>query len=228
MFKILFIFSFASVLGWIIETTYRCVMLKKIVNPGFMSGCVVPIYGFGALILYSVCKLAEHFTIKYEALLVIFLSMILLTLLELLSGIFVLKFFNLKLWDYSNRKFNFKGIICFRFTMYWGIFALIFYLFMYEFIDNISSSFISNNVCLFILGLFYGIFFIDLCISINLSSKIKKYAESKKKIVDVDKLRIDIIKRLSKNKLLNMLYPYLSTNVFIKNKIKDDKNDIQA
>ena len=54
MFKILFIFSFTSVLGWVIETTYRFIMSKKLVNPGFMSGCVVPIYGFGAIILYYV------------------------------------------------------------------------------------------------------------------------------------------------------------------------------
>ena len=226
MFKVLFIFSFAAVLGWLIETIYRFIMSKKIVNPGFMSGCVVPIYGFGALILYYVCKLSETFAFKYEAILVIILSMAFLTILELLSGLMLLKFFNLRLWDYSKRKFNFKGLICLRFTLYWGILALIFYLFMYNFIDSVSANFISNTVCLFILGLFYGIFFIDLCISINLSSKIKKYAESNKKIIDFEKLKLDIVKRINKNKFLNTLYPYLSTNIFVKNKIKDSKDDI--
>lgn len=226
MFKILFIFSFAAVLGWIIETTYRFIMSKKLVNPGFMSGCVVPIYGFGALILYYVCKLSEMFTMQYEALLVILLSMILLTILELLSGLLMLKIFNLRLWDYSKRKFNFMGLICLRFTLYWGILALIFYLFMYNFIDGISTNFIGNTTCLFILGVFYGIFFIDLCISINLSSKIKKYAESNKKTINFEKLKLDIVKRINKNQFLNTLYPYLSTSIFLKSKIKDNKDDI--
>ena len=226
MYRVLFIFSFASILGWIIESIYRFVMSKKVVNPGFMSGCVVPIYGFGALILYYICKFSESFNYKYEAFLVIIVSMICLSLLELVSGLFLLKFFNLKLWDYSNRKLNFKGIICLRFTLYWGIFALIFYLFMYNFIDNLVLNITNNILGIFTLGLFYGIFFIDLCISINLSSKIKKYAENNKKIIDVEKLKLDIIKRINKNKFLYTLYPYISTNVFLKSKIKDNKDDL--
>ena len=226
MYKVLFIFSFASVLGWIIESIYRFVMSKKIVNPGFMSGCVVPIYGFGALILYYICELSKRFNYKFEALLVIIISMISLSLLELLSGVFLLKFFNLKLWDYSNRKLNFKGLICLRFTLYWGIFSLIFYLFMYTFIDSLILNMTKNMLGIFSLGIFYGIFFIDLCISINLSSKIKKYAESNKKIINVEKLKLDIIKRINKNKFLNTLYPYISTNIFLKSKIKDNKNDL--
>ena len=201
-------------------------MSKKIVNPGFMSGCVLPIYGFGALILYYVCKLESVFTFKYNVILIILISTILLTFLEYISGLFLLKVFKLKLWDYSNRKFNIKGIICLRFTLYWAILSLIFTLFIYKFIDNMSESFINNKACLFLLGIFYGLFLIDLCISINLSSKIKKYAKTKKKIINLEKLRYDILTRITKNKFINMLYPYLSTNLFLKNKIKDEKNDI--
>ena len=226
MLKILFIFSIFSMIGWIIESIYRFIMTKKVVNPGFMSGCVVPIYGFGAIILYGICKLSESFSYKYEAILVIIISMISLSILELLSGLFLLKYFNLRLWDYSKRKFNFKGIICLRFTLYWGILALIFYIFTYNFIDNLVLNIVNNSICLFLLGLFYGIFLIDLCISINLSSKIKKYAESNKKVIDLEKLKVDIIKRINKNRFINMLYPYISTNVFLKSKIKDNKNDL--
>lgn len=226
MMKILFIFAFFSLFGWIIESCYRFIMTKKAVNPGFMSGCVVPIYGFGALIMYSICKLSGSFNYKYEAIIVIVISMISLSLLELLSGFFLLKFFNLKLWDYSKRKFNFKGLICLRFTLYWGILALVFYIFTYNFIDSLSLNFVNNLLLVFLLGIFYGIFFIDLCISINLSSKIKKYAESNKKIIDLEKLKLDIIKRINKNKFINTLYPYLSTSKFLKSKIKDNKNDL--
>lgn len=226
MFKVLFIFGFASVLGWIIETTYRFIVSKKLVNPGFMSGCVVPIYGFGALILYFVCKLSDSINYEYKPILIVILSMILLSLLEFLSGEFLLKFFNLRLWDYSYRKFNIKGLICLRFSLYWGIFSLIFYLFMYGFIDSLSIRYIDNNVCLFLLGLFYGIFIIDLCISVNLTSKIKKYADSKSKVINIEKLKIDIVQRINKNKFLNTIYPSISVSTFLKNKVKDNKNDL--
>ena len=226
MFKVLFIFSFAAILGWIIETIYRFFMSKKLVNPGFMSGCVVPIYGFGALILYFVCKLSDNISYAYKPIIVIILSMILLSLLEFLSGEFLLKFFNLRLWDYSSRKFNIKGLICLRFSLYWGIFSLIFYLFMYGFIDSLSIKYINNNVCLFLLGIFYGIFIIDLCISVNLTSKIKKYADSKSKVINVEKLKIDIVQKINKNKLLNTIYPLAPVSTFLKSKVKDDKNDL--
>ena len=226
MLKILFIFSFASLLGWFIETAYRSIMSKKIVNPGFMGGCVVPIYGFGAIILYFVCGLSLKIDFLYNPILVIVISVILLTLLELISGMIFLKFFNLRLWDYSNRKFNFKGLICLRFSLYWGILALVFYLFLYEFIDNMCMSFIKNNICLFSLGIFYGIFIIDLFLSFNLTSKIKKYAKSKSGIIDIERFKIDITKKLKKNKFLNALYPSLSVSTFLKSKIKDEDNDL--
>jgi len=226
MLRVLFIFGFSSILGWVIEAIYRCIMSKKIVNPGFMGGCVLPIYGFGALILYYICKFGSLINVKYNAFIIILISIILLTLLEYISGLFLLKFFKLKLWDYSNRKFNINGLICLRFTLYWGILALIFYLFIYSFIDSISEVFINNKYCLLFLGIFYGVFFIDLFLSINLLGKIKKYAKSKSKIINLEKLRYDIITRISKNKFLNRLYPYLSTSLFLNNKIKDDKNDL--
>ena len=43
---------------------------------------------------------------------VLFLLMsVIMTLIELIGGMFLLKFFNLRLWDYSDEKFNYKGFI---------------------------------------------------------------------------------------------------------------------
>ncbi|OQY40076.1 MAG: hypothetical protein B6229_02460 [Spirochaetaceae bacterium 4572_7] len=44
------------------------------------------------------------------------------TILELLTGEFFLRFYSLRLWDYTNNRFNYKGLVCPRFSIYWTIF----------------------------------------------------------------------------------------------------------
>ena len=55
LLKYLFIFAIFSVVGWILEVTYRSITNKKFINPGFLSGCAIPLYGFGVVILNIIC-----------------------------------------------------------------------------------------------------------------------------------------------------------------------------
>ena len=50
--KIATYFLVYSFLGWVIESIYKSIRLKKIVNSGFLFGPLCPIYGFGAIIMY--------------------------------------------------------------------------------------------------------------------------------------------------------------------------------
>lgn len=220
-FKYLFIFLLFSFVGWILELVYRSYNSKKFINPGFMSGCVVPLYGFGALIMYLLCNDLSEINSKYKVLIIVLISILLLTLLELISGILLDKLFHLRLWDYSKYKYNYKGLICINFSLIWGILAFSFYYFMYNPINNISNSFISGDYGLFFLGLASGIFIIDLAMSIQLLNRIVKYANEIKQTVDLEKLRLDIIKRITNKKFINSVYPYTSINHYLKEKIKD-------
>ncbi len=46
------IFLIYSFLGWVLESVYKSLLTRKIVNSGFITGPFCPIYGFGAVILY--------------------------------------------------------------------------------------------------------------------------------------------------------------------------------
>jgi len=69
-FEYLFIFCLFSVVGWILEFAYRSIVNKKIINPGFMSGCVVPLYGFGAVILNIICSLFNGVESNYKVIVI--------------------------------------------------------------------------------------------------------------------------------------------------------------
>ena len=222
--KYLFIFCLFSVVGWLLEAIYRGLVTKKFINPGFMSGCVVPLYGFGAVILNIVCNVCDKIDCNYRIILIFILSIILLSFLEFISGLILLKFFHLRLWDYSMYKYNYKGFICLEFSFVWGLLSLIFYIFIFPWLDSFSIIFVNNFVCLFILGIFMILFIADLCISIKLLSRLTKYAQSIKEILDVEKLKLDSRRRAKRKKLLNAIYPYISTNKFLKDKIKDNNN----
>ena len=52
------LFAIGSLIGWIIELFFRrFVSQKKWMNPGFLTGPYLPIYGFGVLVLYGVSNL---------------------------------------------------------------------------------------------------------------------------------------------------------------------------
>lgn len=224
-FKYLFIFCLFSVVGWVLELIYRSIVMKKFINPGFMSGCVVPLYGFGAVIMNIICNLFSGIESNYKIILIFVMSVILLSILEFISGHILLKYFHLKLWDYSMYKYNYKGFICLEFSFIWGLLALVFYLFIYSWLDTYALSFISNSTGLFFLGIYVGIFIIDLCVSIQLLNRLTKYADDLKEIVNVEKLKIDVRMKTNRKKFWNAIYPYISTNKFLREKIKDNKKE---
>ncbi len=45
-------FTLYSFAGWLIEIVYRSFTQKKLVNPGFLFGPFIPLYGTGALAVF--------------------------------------------------------------------------------------------------------------------------------------------------------------------------------
>ena len=218
--KYLFLFCMFSVIGWILELLYRSIVTKKIVNPGFMTGCVVPLYGFGVIILNILCTLFTKINSDYKVIFIFILSVILLSILEYITGYMLLKFFNLKLWDYSMRKFNIKGFVCLKFSFTWGILSLVYYYLIFPWINEYAIKFISNSFCLFSLGMFFGVFLIDLFVTIDLLKKLKEYSFAVKHIINLEKLKLESIRKSTRSKFIKSIYPYLATNKFLKDKIK--------
>ena len=120
--NIIFSFSFFAILGWILEVSYRSVRDKRFVNPGLLKGPYLILYGTGALILTGTISLLQESNWATKAL----AYFVITTGLELSSGLIAQYFFQTRLWDYADQRFNYKGHICLKFSIYWILLAFAF------------------------------------------------------------------------------------------------------
>lgn len=166
--EILYLFVFTSFFGWLIEFFYRGITYKKAYKPGFLNGFYLPIYGVSSIILYFISS--YNINVFYKFLLFI----IIITLVEYITGWIFVNVFKIHLWNYSDDKFNFQGIICLGYSIIWGFLGLFFNYIIYPVYNNIFYL-IKDNIFIFILIIiFYLIFILDLIVSFNLLYKIKK------------------------------------------------------
>lgn len=186
----IFVFFVGSVSGWLIELIFRRIVHKQWVNPGFLVGPYLPIYGFGLSTLTGIYILFKD--ISVNPLVIILLMGIAMTLIELIGGLSFAGGKGVMLWDYSNRWGNFKGIICPLFSIIWTMIAAIYYFFLANPILNIIKWFSQNLMFSFVLGIFVGVIIIDYSYSTKLISKIKKYAKENKLGVKLEELKYSI------------------------------------
>ncbi len=114
-------FSLAAFLGWIAESVYRSVVDRRIVSSGFLTGPFIPIYGFGALAI----ALLAHFVPREPAALHWAILVITPSIVEYASSWLLERLFGLRLWDYSNEPFNFRGRICLLYSSFWVALTLL-------------------------------------------------------------------------------------------------------
>ncbi len=120
-------FILYSVLGWVVESIYMSFCNKKLTNRGFAKGPFCPIYGFGAVVGYLIlCPLKDRVMMLYLA------GAVLATMFEYLVGIMMIKVFGQLWWDYNDKPFNYKGILCLESTIAWGFYAIIIITFLHE------------------------------------------------------------------------------------------------
>ena len=187
--QIVFIFYLGSTFGWTIELFFRRIVHKKWVNPGFLIGPYLPIYGFGLVFLTIIYFIFQSQSIN--PIIIILLMGFVMTLIELIGGLISLKN-KIRLWDYRNRWLNYKGIICPLFSVIWTIVGALYYYIIVENIINALDWFSENIAFSYILGIFTGLIIIDAFYSCKLYSKIKKYAKENNIIIKYEQLKIDI------------------------------------
>lgn len=124
---LLLLFTIYSFLGWTIETAFASINERKIVNRGFLTGFVCPIYGFGAVLTLQSSKLIlNYFKNPFESLIInILFAVILVTVLEYITGFLLERIFDCKWWDYSDNALNLHGYICLKYSLLWGILAFL-------------------------------------------------------------------------------------------------------
>ena len=129
-------FVFFSIFGWILEVGYRSIHRRRFTNPGLLKGPYLPLYGTVSLILIGCISLARELAIIIK----IFLYFFVTTGLEFISGLITIHLFGIRLWDYSDQYFQFKGYICLKFSIYWVVLAFVFeYLFLPQYFSLINN-----------------------------------------------------------------------------------------
>lgn len=180
------LFLIGAIGGWIIELFYRRLFSppKKWVNPGFLNGPCLPLYGFGAVALYVISDLAIDWWYK------IILFCVLMTLIEYIAGIIFIKGMGIKLWDYSDRWGNLQGIICPLFSLFWTALGAAFLFLLYPPLAVVFSWTTSHPWFSFIIGLLYGILLVDVGLSFNIAVKIRAAAKKTRATVHYELLKV--------------------------------------
>ncbi len=187
--ELLTYFIIYSFLGWIMESIFRSIIEKKVINTGFLIGPICPIYGFGACIMFLFLG-----NLKDNIILLFLISCTLLTLWEYIVGVLLEKIFNTKYWDYSDHKFNFQGRICLTNSIYWGILGILFIKFIHPFVQNMLGR-IDSKLLNFIIMIASITFIVDIIVSIIKVKNIKVNLEK------VEKLNKEIKEKLKEVKL---------------------------
>ena len=115
-----------------------------------------------------------------------------MTLIEYIAGVIFIKRMHVKLWDYTNNWGNFQGIICPLYSFFWAVLGAVYYFFVHPHILSALNWFSQNLAFSFVIGMFYGIFAIDLCYSFRVVSKIKKFADENEILVRYEELKRQI------------------------------------
>ena len=173
------LFVIGSLFGWIIELLFRrFVSQKKWMNPGFLTGPYLPIYGFGVLVLYGISNLS--FGINNEFIDVIVHIAIIgvgMTLIEFIAGLIFIKGLNIKLWDYTNQKGNIMGIICPSFSLIWLVVGSLYYFLLNPVLVEGITWISENLIYTYFVGAVIGAVLVDFAYSIHLATKLKYYKE---------------------------------------------------
>ena len=173
------LFVIGSLLGWVIELFFRrFVSQKKWMNPGFLTGPYLPIYGFGVLTLYVVSNFPFGITNQVVDIIVhILIIGVGMTVIEFLAGLIFIKGFKVKLWDYSDRKGNIMGIICPSFSLIWLAVGSLYYFLLNPVLVEGLAWISENLIYTYFVGAVMGAIAVDFAYSIHLATKLKDYKE---------------------------------------------------
>ena len=108
-----FIYGF---LGWCTEVAFAAVKERKFVNRGFLNGPICPIYGIGVTVVVSLLM-----PYKDQIILLYLWSVLLVTVLEGVTGYLLEKLFHHRWWDYTGMPLNIGGHVCLLFSVIWGV-----------------------------------------------------------------------------------------------------------
>lgn len=192
VYHLVMAFIIYSILGWFVESVYMSICNRKLTNRGFGKGPFCPIYGVGALTGYFLLSpLSEHKFLLYLT------GALAATLFEYLVGQLMLRVFGEVWWDYRNKRWNFKGIICLESTIAWGFYAMIIILFLHNRVIGLIDRYdieLGVRICKVVLGLVVLDYVWRFVHIFNFSFKNLRYVETIKENERIKKITASIRK----------------------------------
>jgi uncharacterized membrane protein len=170
-------FIIYSMIGWLVESVYMSFCNHKLTNRGFAKGPFCPIYGCGGAIGFILLhSLAEHVIMLY------IVGALLATCFEFLVGELMKRFLHQVWWDYNDKPFNYKGIICLESTIAWGFYAVIIVRYLNAVVVTMAQMLprrLGMAVCFFALTIYFIDFFYHLLAAFDMTP-----AECKERIAE--------------------------------------------
>lgn len=189
LFSIFYNFIIYGFFGWIYESCYVSVKKGEVVNRGFLNGPIIPIYGLGATIVIVTLSSFED-----QIVLVFFGGMILASILEYLTSFLMEKLFHAKWWDYSDLKYNLKGRICLRSSIFWGFLSVLAVKVLTPFSDTLIE-YISRRSGEYAAYVILAVFITDLLVTVVSTMQLDK------KLTIMSKLREEFKEYIASTRL---------------------------
>lgn len=221
--RLALIFVIGGSLGWVIELFFRRWAHKKWVNPGFLVGPCLPLYGTGLVVLYLLCLPSYDFIADpvWRVVFVVAMLAVVMTLVEYITGLIFIKGMKVKLWDYSDRWGNIQGIICPLFSLFWAVICAVYYILIHPLIASAGEWISSNPFFSFFVGMYFGVLVVDVCYSFHIVARVRKWAAENNVVVRLEELKLSMKVRSDKvKKKIGFLLPFRG-----KNDLTDDLNN---
>lgn len=170
------LFMLYGFIGWACEMVYCAIALRRVTNRGFLNGPICPIYAVGAFCTIGLATLVPH------RLAVIFLlGLTADTLVEYLTGTLLELIFHTKYWDYSDNRFNFRGRICLKNSLLFGVMSAGLVFFIHPaFVRVVSGvpSLFREWAAVILLVLFGADMTVSILTALRLNSRLRSIYES--------------------------------------------------
>lgn len=176
IYYLLLYFFVYGFLGWCAEVAFAAVKQGRFVNRGFLNGPICPIYGVGVTIVIAFLT-----PIKSNLVLLYIISVVLVTLLEGLTGWTMDKIFHNKWWDYSSMPFNIGGYVCLVFSLVWGVACVAIMYLIHPPIHRLLT-YIPSTLGIILIVLLGILMFADLYVTASAIFRFNKHLASMEKI----------------------------------------------
>lgn len=155
MLECIYFFIIGSFAGWLLECLFRSFSGHLDKSPGILNTPFCILYGLGTVVLSLVInRITDNFILLF------ILSMIVLTIMEYVTFVLLKKIYGLKLWDYSDMKFNIDEKVCLEFSLIWGTLGVLYIKFILPILTNFFYM-AQGGMLVLLVYLIFGIILVD-------------------------------------------------------------------